>query len=152
MKKIFYSIMAAVALSLTLTACGSDGDESYNYSTTAEQATAGTYAGTWTRTSDDGTQETFSGTVTLAATSEKGKTNVTFSCPDADLNATSIANVWNAKNDFQFMNQTVSDANGLGVAFSGFISEAGVLNTAFTISQKVGRKTVSYTYDFTGNK
>ena len=143
--------MAAVALCLTLTACGSDGDDNITYSTTAEQATAGTYSGTWTRTSDEGT-ETFSGTVTLAATSEKGKTNVTFSCPDADLNATSIANVWNAKNDFQFMNQTVSDANGLGVAFSGFISEAGVLNTAFTTSQKVGRKTVSYTYDFTGNK
>ena len=143
--------MAAVALSLTLTACGSDGDDNITYSTTAEQATAGTYSGTWTRTSDEGT-ETFSGTVTLAATSEKGKTNVTFSCPDADLNATSIANVWNAKNDFQFMNQTVSDANGLGAAFAGFISEAGVLNTAFTISQKVGRNTVSFQFDFTGNK
>lgn len=139
-----------LTLGSTFVACGDDDDESISYSTTAEQASAGTYSGIWTVVADDGTESTSNGTVTLSAGSSKGVTNVTFSCPETSLNATSVANVWNARYDFHFVNQT--EANGLGAAFAGRITEAGELTTSFTLSQKVGRKTVKFTYSFHGNK
>ena len=151
MKKIIYSIFAVIALSCTILSCSSKDDESINYSTSAEQGSAGTYSGTWTRTGDEGT-ETFSGSMTLAAGSSTGVTNVTFSCPEAELNATSVANVWHANYGYQFFNQTASSANGLGVSFAGRIDEAGNIAASFTISQKVGRKNYQFKYEFIGKK
>lgn len=152
MKKFIYSMAALLALASGFTACGNDNDDpSYNYSTTAEAGSAGTYSGTWTRVSDDGS-DTFSGSITLAAGSQAGTTNVSFSCPDASLSASSIANVWHSNDGYQFVNQTVSDANSLGAGFAGRISGSGELTAAFTISQKVGRKTVAFKYSFIGQK
>lgn len=152
MKKILFSMIAALTLTCTFVACSDDDeDESYSYSTTADQATAGTYTGTWTRTLD-GESETFDGTVTLASTGTAGASTITFSCPGSSLDATSVANVWNSKRDFEFMNQTISAANGLGAAFAGRITEAGQLTAAFTLTQKVGRKAYDYQYQFIGNK
>lgn len=151
MKKLIYSIFAVLTLSCGFVACGDDDDANISYSTSAEQGSAGTYSGTWTRTGDDGV-ENFSGTVTLAAGSTTGVTNVTFSCPEADINASSVANVWHANYGYQFFNQTISDANGLGVAFAGRIDENGNLNTSFTFSQKVGRKNVEFKYEFNGSR
>ena len=151
MKKILFSIIALLAVSCTFIACGSEGDEGYSYATTADKATEGTYTGTWTRTLD-GVSTTFEGTVTLVSAGKTGVSNITFSCPSTSLNATSVANVWNAKNDFQFMNQTISDANGLGAAFSGIIYESGSLTAGFTIKQTEGRKSYNYQYSFVGKK
>lgn len=151
MKKFIYSIFAVIALSCTFAACGSDGDESINYSSSAEQGSAGTYNGTWTRTGDDGSAS-FSGSVTLAAGSSTGVTNVTFTCAEAELNATSVANVWHSNYGYEFFNQTASGANGLGASFAGRIDDKGNINTSFTISQKVGRKNVEFKYEFIGSK
>ncbi len=151
MKRFIYSIFAVIALSCTFVACGSDDDESINFSTTAEQGSAGTYTGTWVQVGPDGTAS-YSGTVTLAAGSTTGVTNVTFSCPESKLNATSVANVWHSNRGYQFCNQVTSDANGLGASFAGRISESGTLNTSFTISQKVGRKNYEFKYEFNGTK
>lgn len=152
MKKFIYSLAALLALATGFTACGDDNDDpSYSYDTTAEVGSAGTYSGTWTRISDDGT-ESFSGSVTLSAGSQTGTTNVSFSCPESALSATSIANVWHSNDGYQFVNQMVSDANKLGASFAGRISGSGELTTAFTLSQKVGRKTVSFKYSFIGQK
>jgi len=152
MKKYIFSALAALALSCTFVACGDDNDDpSINFDTTASQGSAGTYSGTWTRTGDDGTAE-YSGTVTLAAAGGANATNVTFSCPEASLDATSIANVWHANYGYQFFNQTASDANGLGVSFSGRIDESGNMVTSFTLSQKVGRKNYEFKYEFRGKK
>lgn len=151
MKKFIYSIFAVLALSCSFVACSSDDDENINFSSSAEQGSAGTYSGTWTRTGDDGT-ESYSGTVTLAPGSATGVTSVTFSCPDANINATSVANVWHANYGYQFFNQTASDANGLGVSFAGRVDQSGALNTSFTISQKVGRKNQEFKYEFNGSK
>ena len=151
MKKILFSFIAVLAFGCAFVACSDDEDESYSYSTTADQATAGTYSGTWTRTLD-GAAETFDGTITFTSAGTAGVSSVTFSCPGTSLDATSLANVWNAKHDFQFMNQTINTANGLGTAFSGKISEAGQITAAFTLTQKVGRKAYDYQYQFTGNK
>ena len=151
MKKIIFSFIAVLALGCGFTSCGSDGDDNISYDKPAEEASAGTYTGTFTRTLD-GVDETFDGTVTLVSAGKTGVTKVTFSCPGSSLNATSVANVWNSKYDFQFMNQTASAENGLGVSFAGRITEAGVLTTSFTLTQKVGRKSYEYKYSFTGSK
>lgn len=152
MKKYIFSALAAFALCCTFEACSNKNDDpDISYSTTAAQGSAGTYTGTWTRISDEGTTE-YSGTVTLAAASGDNATSITFSCPEADLNATSIANIWHSNYGFKFVNQTVSTANTLGVAFSGIIDEEGNLNTAFTVSQKVGRKNYEFKYEFKGKK
>ena len=149
MKKIIFSLIAVLALGCGFTSCGSDGDDNISYDKPAEEASAGTYTGTFTR-SLDGVDETFEGTVTLASAGKTGVTTVTFSSTAAGLQATSLANVWNAKYEFEFMNQV--DANGLGASFAGRITEAGVLTTYFTINQKVGRKAYNYNYSFTGSK
>ena len=79
-------------------------------------------------------------------------------CEDNDdpninyIAANSVANVWHANYGYQFFNQTISDANELGAAFSGRIDEAGNLSASFTISQKVGRKNVEFRYEFRGKK
>ena len=152
MKKYIFSAIAALALSCAFVACGDDNDDpSINYDKTAAQGSAGTYSGTWTRTGDDGS-ETYSGSVTLEAGSGANVTNVTFSCPETSLDATSIANVWHANYGYQFLNQTASAANGLGTSFAGRIDENGNMSTSFTINQRVGRKNYEFKYEFIGKK
>jgi hypothetical protein len=152
MKKYIFSAIAALALSCAFVACGDDNDDpSINYDKTAAQGSAGTYSGTWTRTGDDGS-ETYSGSVTLEAGSGANVTNVTFSCPETSLDATSIANVWHANYGYQFHNQTASTANGLGTSFAGRIDENGNMSTSFTINQRVGRKNYEFKYEFIGKK
>lgn len=152
MKKYIFSAIAALALSCAFVACGDDNDDpSINYDKTAAQGSAGTYSGTWTRTGDDGS-ETYSGSVTLEAGSGSNVTNVTFSCPETSLDATSIANVWHANYGYQFHNQTASTANGLGASFAGRIDENGNMSTSFTINQRVGRKNYEFKYEFIGKK
>ena len=76
-------------------------------------------------------------------------------CPidkEAELNATSVANVWHSNYGYEFFNQTASGANGLGASFAGRIDDKGNINTSFTISQKVGRKNVEFKYEFIGSK
>ena len=151
MKRFIYSVIALLTLGCTFVACGDDNDDPViNYDTTAEQGSAGTYTGEWTRTGDDGT-DTYTGSITLSAAGTNA-TNVTFSCPEASLDATSTANVWHANYGYEFFNQTAGDANGLGASFSGRIDEAGNMNVAFTISQKVGRKNYEFKYEFKGKK
>lgn len=156
MKRFIYSVVALLTFGCTFVACGDDNDDPViNYDTTAAQGSAGTYTGRWTRTSDNGgpaVEEEYDGTVTLAAADGANSTNVTFSCPDATLNSTSIANVWHANYGYQFFNQTNSAANGLGASFSGRIDEVGNMNVSFTLSQKVGRKNYEFKYEFRGKK
>ena len=149
MKKFIYSVLTVFALGCAFTACSDDEDEVINYSTTAEQASAGTYSGTWTRTSSTAT-ETHSGTVTLTAAGSVGATNITFSCPGTSLDMTSIANVWNSGMGFQFVNNL--ETNGLGAKFAGRITDEGQLTPSFTISIREGRNLTEYAYEFVGNK
>ena len=151
MKRFIYSIITVLALGCTFVACSDDNDDpSINYTSSAEEGSAGTYTGEWTRIGSEST-DVYSGTITLSAAGTNA-TNVTFSCPDASLNATSIANVWHANYGYQFFNQTASDANKLGVSFAGRIDEAGNMNASFTLSQRVGRKNYEFKYEFRGKK
>lgn len=151
MKRFIYSVITVLALGCTFVACSDDNDDpSINYTSSAEEGSAGTYTGEWTRIGSEST-DVYSGTITLSAAGTNA-TNVTFSCPDASLNATSIANVWHANYGYQFFNQTASDANKLGVSFAGRIDEAGNMNASFTLSQRVGRKNYEFKYEFRGKK
>ena len=153
MKNLLYSLLAVLALGSAFTACSDDNaDEVINYTTTPEKASAGIYAGTWTRTlaSDETAVLTGNGEVTLTATDSIGATDITFSCADLGLNATSVANVWNSGRGFQFINNLKS--NGLGTEFAGRISESNQLTVAFTISIREGRATNTYYYSFEGTK
>ena len=151
MKRFIYSVVALLTLGFTFVACGDDNDDpNISYDKTAEQGSAGTYTGEWTRSGDEGTA-TYSGSITLEAAGTNA-TNVTFTCPGTSLDATSMANVWHANYGYQFHNQLVSDANKLGVAFSGRIDEAGNINVSFTLSQRVGRKNYDFKYEFIGKK
>ena len=151
MKRFIYSVVALLTLGFTFVACGDDNDDpNISYDKTAEQGSAGTYTGEWTRSGDHGTA-TYSGSITLEAAGTNA-TNVTFSCPEASLDAKSIANVWHANYGYEFFNQTASDANGLGASFSGRIDDAGNMNASFTLSQKVGRKNYEFRYEFRGKK
>ena len=152
MKRFIYSIVALFTLGCTFVSCGDDNDDPViNYDTTAAQGSAGTYSGTWTRTGDDGS-DTYNGSITLTAGNGANATSVTFSCPEASLDATSTANVWHSNYGYQFFNQTASAANGLGASFSGRIDESGNMTASFTISQKVGRKNYEFKYEFRGKK
>jgi hypothetical protein len=155
MKKIIYAIFAVLTLGFSFAACGDDNnDEIINYSTSAEQASAGTYNGTWTRIGDNGVPENFSGSITLTPGSAAGVSVVTFSCPEAKLEASSVANVWNIKHGFRFLNQVTDNNpdNTLGAAFAGEIDENGVMTISFTINQRSGRQLVKYNFAFKGNK
>ena len=156
MKKIIFSFIAVLALGCGFTSCGSDDDEKITYDQPAQVAAVGTYTGTWTR-SLEGVDETFSGTVTITATDRTGVIDITFSSPDASLDKTSLANVWNSGYEFQFMNQQPptkepKDPKDMDAAFSGRIDAEGSLTTSFTINQKVGRKAYDYNYSFIGKK
>lgn len=157
MKNLLYSLFAVLALTCAFTACSDDNaDEVINYSTTPEKASEGTYTGTWTRAllSDATVSQTYEGEVVLVATDSVGVTDVTFSCPDISLDATSVANVWNSGRGFQFVNNVFTNnaANSLGTAFAGRITEDNQLTTSFTISIREGRVLTEYNYSFVGNK
>ena len=154
MKKFIYSMCAVIALGFAFVSCGDDDeDEVINYTTTPEQASAGTYSGTWTRTLN-GVSETGSGTVTLSAGSTVGVTNITFTCESFGLNGTSVANITNANHGFQFVQQITSDnpANTVGSAFAGQIDANGNLITSLNVDQRNGRVLVTYVYTFAGSK
>ncbi len=151
MKKLIYSLATLLVLSCAFVSCGSDDDENISYSTTPEKASAGTYVGTWTRVQGEEVT-TYDGSVTLAATDSVGCVDITFSCPETEIAASSVANITNANYGFKFVNQVTSAANGLGTSFSGNINENGVLFTAFTLSVRTGRVLVEYEYSFVGTK
>lgn len=148
MKKTGYFLLLALFLAFGFVSCSDDDQNDLVYTTSAEKASAGTYPGTWTRVLD-GDTVTYQGSVTLAATDSINCTDVTFTCPEASINATSVANVWHSGSGYQFVNQLTT--NGLGTAFSGRINGEGTLITAFTLTKKVGRKSYTYNFSFEGS-
>lgn len=148
MKKYIYSLVAALALSFGFVSCGDD-DDTITFSTSAEQGSAGTYSGTWSKTAN-GNEATATGTVTLTAASAANNTNVTFSCTEFELDATSIANVTHASNGYVFNNNAT--ANPLGAGFTGKIGEDGTIQINFQKEVREGRTRTIYIFKFIGKK
>ena len=151
MKKIFYSLVALLAFSCSLVSCSDDDDNGISFSTTAEKGAAGTYTGTWKQT-EDGTTETTTceGTITLTATDSLNCVDVTFSAPDFEISATSVANIAHAQHGYVLNNNV--DTNPLAAAFTGKIDENGNLSVNFMKQRRVGRKQYTFFFVFEGKK
>ncbi len=163
MKKFLYFLFAVLALSCTFVACSDDDDDDAAAITgNPAPAAAGTYVGTWTIEGDVDTVTT-SGTITVAATDSAYTADFTFvadevsmyvtatSTSSISLDATSVSNITYAGSTSRFMYQNGSENNGLGTAFAGII-EDGSITSYFTITQKVGRKSYTFKYNFEGTK
>lgn len=148
MKKYIYSLVTALALCCGFASCGDD-DDTITFSTSAEQGSAGTYSGTWSK-SANGNETTSTGTVTLAAASTANNTNVTLSCTEFEIDATSIANVTHASNGYVFNNNV--STNPLGTSFAGRIDEDGTIQLNFQKEVREGRQRTIYVFTFIGKK
>jgi hypothetical protein len=152
MKKIFYSLLAALALSCTFTACSEhDGDDvSTPYASNPAQAAAGTYSGQFSRVQIGTTDTTYAqGTLVLEATSAYAG-NVTFTANDMSLSASSAVNVSFDSNGYTFANQLTN--NGLGAKFAGKVAKGSEATAWFTLSQRIGRTLYEFQYNFKGTK
>lgn len=145
-----------LAAGMGFTSCSDDDEDNpISHSTTPEIETAGTYTGTWTKEQVGGDTTTGSGTLTLSATDAEGKstknvTYVTVKCAEMDLDKSSTANITFANDFYWFNSMTIT--NGFGTKFSGKINADGNATIAFTLVQKVGRKTYTFNYSFEGKK
>lgn len=156
MKKIIYGMLFLLATGLGFTSCGDDDDVNpISHSTTPEIESAGTYTGTWTKEQVGGDITTGSGTLTLSATDAEGKTTkyityVTVSSDELNLSKSSNANISYANDFYWFSNMNTT--NGFGTKFNGKVNADGSAVIAFTLVEKVGRKTYTFNYTFEGNK
>lgn len=156
LKNIFYALSLVFALG-TFTACDDD-ENNIPLIANPGEAAAGTYAGTWTQTDDDGTVQTATGTVTVTAGSDIYYANIALACDDASWNMTgdgwsSVTNISQADEGFVIVN--MSTTNGLGCVFSGRIEPVDggdQLTLDFTKSIRQGRLTYTYVYKFVGTK
>ena len=144
-----------LATGLGFTSCGDDDDNPISHSTTPELESAGTYTGTWTKEQVGGETTTGNGTLTLSTTDNEGKTTkyityVTVSCEELNLSKSSNANISYANDFYWFSNMNIT--NGFGTKFNGKVNADGSAVIAFTLVEKVGRKTYTYNYTFEGNK
>lgn len=147
MKKYIYSLVTALALSCGFASCGDD-DDTITFSTSAEEGSAGTYSGTWSKTAN-GVETTSTGSVTLVAAGT-ANTNITLSCPEFDINATSIANITHASNGYIFNNNTAT--NPLGAPFAGRIDQDGTIQLNFQKEVREGRQRTIYVFKLVGKK
>lgn len=155
MKKTIFCLFALAAVSAGFSSCEDDinFDRGTHSSRPAAQA-AGSYNGTWTVFSSDGTtieKEGVNGSVEIASADDE-IVNVSLVCADvAALNGkSSVANISWANNGFVFSNPLSS--NGLATMFMGEVSEQGAMNLKFSMSVRSGRTTVTKFYQFKGNK
>ncbi|MGN1375093.1 MAG: hypothetical protein ACI4V5_00915 [Prevotella sp.] len=149
MKYFLSGLFLLFAMGLTFTACSDDDDNVIVHETTPEIATAGTYAGTWTKEMVGGETTTAPGTLELTA-ADKYITNVKVVSSELGLDLESVANIAYAGEDVFFSNMNVT--NGFGVKFAGSVLSDNTATISFTIVEKSGRKTYTYNYSFEGNK
>lgn len=145
-----------LATGMGFTSCSDDDEDiTISHSTTPEIASAGTYSGTWTKEQVGGETSTAPGTLVLAATDAEGKsekyiTYVTVSSAELKLEKSSNANISYANDFYWFSNMNTT--NGFGTKFSGKINADGSATIAFTLVERVGRKTYTFNYTFEGKK
>lgn len=149
MKKYIYSLVTALALCCGFASCGDDNDDPViNYDTTAAQGSAGTYSGTWSKTAN-GVETTSTGSVTLVEAGT-ANTNITLSCPEFNINATSIANITHASYGYIFNNNVTT--NPLEAPFAGRIDADGTIQLNFQKEVREGRLRTIYVFKFIGKK
>jgi len=152
MKKILYSLFAVLTMSLALVSCGDDDKGSSKHATLPEEAFAGIYSGTWTTYNADGTtveKEGETGTITVKKNGEvnySSKLDIVNNDNSAiNTNDVVVNIVWNGDNAKFFTTST-------GLPVNGEITADGLLIAKFSKTVKVGKKSVTNFYYFSGKK
>jgi hypothetical protein len=152
MKKILYSLFAVLTMSLALVSCGDDDKGSSKHATLPEEAFAGIYSGTWTTYNADGTtveKEGETGTITVKKNGEvnySSKLDIVNNDNSAvNINDVVVNVVWNGDNAKFFTTSTTLPVNGE-------ITADGLLIAKFSKTVKVGKKSTTNFYYFSGKK
>lgn len=153
MKKIIYSMIAMLSLSLGFTACSSDDDDDMNSNViiSPEKVVEGTYEGTFTRiqtNSATAAPESAAGTmIFIPSDTTSNVALMKVLCETQNLNESVPVNVTYSKNDIIFFNQ--SSTNKMKYVTGGADSHGNITFT-FEISLRSGRSTKPYRYTFEG--
>lgn len=149
MKKILYTVLATLSISCTFIACDSDDDNVRHFATTPEIDAKGVYVGTLTRVQSGTTDTTTAvGTMTIAPTDSAYVADITFDCEDFNLSTTVTSNITHANDGYVFSNNSIT--NAFQNPFAGRINDRREAVAHFTLKQRSGRKTVTYTFSFEG--
>lgn len=155
MKKLFFSLLALAAVSISFVSCKDDVDLDLGPSHKDQPAAAfvGTYNGTWTQQyTDTKTNEvittTSSGSVTIASGENNNTAVITLAnASDANINnLSSIANISWRNDGVEIFNGLMT--NGLGTPFMGEITENKSVNLKFAKTVRSGRSTLTMFYQF----
>lgn len=146
--------MAIAAISFGFVACDDDDKEKVNHTDSVVTAMAGTYTGTWTMIdlSTNAESGTESGTVTIA--DHKTANDCTVQVAGTSFSYSTPANiVWSNDDDAKIF-QTQADAQGneIGAGLSAYVTNGKSIDAIFQKTQRVGRKTVTVRYIFSGSK
>lgn len=156
MKKLLYIFVGLLSFGAVLASCSDDNDDAPVINGTAEKdfAEMVRYAGTLSRVESGKTEvSTAEAEVSVVATDSAYVVDMIFHCFDSSFKIDSIKGVVNiarANGGYVFYNNL--ETNMFQNAFSGTISEAGVMATQFTMKIRSGRNTKTYNFDFTGVK
>lgn len=118
-----------------------------------ETEVQGTYNGTWTVSWTDAnvdyTQD-FPGSVTITAGEAAYTVVVNAVCPDRETDLTGSANIVKQSSEYKYFNDI--SGNSFGTTFSGSVTPQGTATCDFKITQRSGRKSIVFTYSFSGSK
>lgn len=151
MRKLFYIFWATIALGVSMVSCSDDDDDAIVFANTPEIDAQGVFEGTFTRV-QSGTTDTVeaAGNITIIPTDSAYVADIFMVCEDFTLNTTVASNIAHANNGYVFSNNLLTNATKN--PFAGRIDEKQNIEVHFTIKQRSGRKTVTYNYNFIGNR
>lgn len=148
------------SLVLTLSSCRDEAEiPDHGAAANPEKEVAGTYVGTWTKSTVGSTAdpEVVNGSVVLTATNEAYIVNVKIESENDALGFTNTTNFTadnsNAnvvKKSAEYVIYNTLATNGLGTSFTGSVSFGGEVALEFTKTVKSGRKSYVYSYVFSG--
>lgn len=150
MKKFLYFIIVMIVASAA-SSCSDDNDNIYTFANAPEIDAQGTYEGSYLRVKYGTTDSArATGTIVLAPADTAYTTHASFSSAEFKLDKSVVLNISHANEGFVLFNN--STLNSIGQPVTGRIDNNKQLNIQFQLSQRVGRRTYTYIYHFTGKK
>jgi hypothetical protein len=152
MKKLIYLFIAVTVASFTFASCGSDDDDNAaTFATTPEKDAQGTYTGTYYRVQVGTTDTTAAeGTLAITPTDTAYIADVSLVCATFSVNSSVVTNISHANDGFVFSNHL--STNTIKSEIVGRIDNEKNVETHFSLSQRSGRRTVTFNYIFIGKK
>lgn len=153
MKRQIYIFIALAVIAVTTVSCGSDddADNTYNLVSTPEKDAQGTYSGIYYRIQTSTTDTTKAeGTLIITPTDSAYVADIDFECPTFTVSAVVASNISHANGGFVFSNHLKK--NVINSTVIGRIDEEKNIESHFSVSQRSGRRTVTYNFIFIGKK